>query len=517
MRKSIHHLSLTTAVLLLAGGMSSLNAKEDPKYQTGNHNPICDFWYAADPTSVEYNGRLYVYGSNDQQEFDANPLGTENSYGKIRSLAVFSTDDMVNWTFHGTIDMTKVKDGSWIGTSWAPTIVSRQEKDGKTHFYLYFLNSGYAVAVLTATSPLGPWTSPRKSNITNGFDPGVVIDENGVGWLSYGGFGSTPSIVKLTSDMISLSGSPIPLNPPFHNEANELNYINGTYVYTYNTDWSDHTPWTYSGQKPTACSMCYMTSKTPTKASSWTYKNMYFRNQGDYLGFGWNNNHTHIQKFAGEYYLIYHSQMLQEQNGHSGNYRSLSIDKIKVDEQNVVISEGTATRKGVDQIHLLNPYALQQAETTSATKDVKFKADALTPGNMYYAGSTGKTGYIKVSGVDYMVSADSIRFQVWGKGSIDMRLDSESGRLLASCNVDSSQPVTVSVPVKSTSLLKLNLVFVCKDAVNFDTWQFVSNTLSVETPKTMSSGLSYDLNGKVINPSGHQGIYIMDGKKYLAE
>ena len=98
-------------------------------------------------------------GTNDQQEFNATGGLTSNTYGKIRSLVVMSTEDLVNWTYHGTIDMTAVC-GQWLNASWAPSIVSREEADGKTHFYLYFSNSGGGVGVITSTSPLGPWTDP---------------------------------------------------------------------------------------------------------------------------------------------------------------------------------------------------------------------------------------------------------------------------------------------------------------------------------------------------------------------
>ena len=100
-------------------------------------NPLNPYRFCADPTSVEYEGRLYVYGTNDQQEFDATGGLTSNTYGKIRSLVMMSTEDLVNWTYHGTIDMTTVC-GQWLNASWAPSIVSREEADGKTHFYLYF-------------------------------------------------------------------------------------------------------------------------------------------------------------------------------------------------------------------------------------------------------------------------------------------------------------------------------------------------------------------------------------------
>ena len=81
--------------------------------KTNEVNPLNPYRFCADPTSVEYEGRLYVYGTNDQQEFDATGGLTSNTYGKIRSLVMMSTEDLVNWTYHGTIDMTAVC-GQWL-------------------------------------------------------------------------------------------------------------------------------------------------------------------------------------------------------------------------------------------------------------------------------------------------------------------------------------------------------------------------------------------------------------------
>ena len=44
---------------------------ESPQFFSGNANPLLDFIFVADPTSVEYNGRLYVYGTNDTQQLDS--------------------------------------------------------------------------------------------------------------------------------------------------------------------------------------------------------------------------------------------------------------------------------------------------------------------------------------------------------------------------------------------------------------------------------------------------------------
>ena len=45
-----------------------------------NANPISPNIFCADPTSVEYNGRLYVYGSNDTQQAEND---TVNDYDYI--------------------------------------------------------------------------------------------------------------------------------------------------------------------------------------------------------------------------------------------------------------------------------------------------------------------------------------------------------------------------------------------------------------------------------------------------
>lgn len=133
-----------------------------------NGNPISPVVFCADPTALEYNGRLYVYGTNDHQEFLANGKKGDNSYGNIKSIVIFSTADMVNWTFHGTIDTQKIC-SSWVknpwyqsyGVSWAPSVTWRTNPEtGEDEFFLYFCNSSHGVGVLKASSPVGPFKSP---------------------------------------------------------------------------------------------------------------------------------------------------------------------------------------------------------------------------------------------------------------------------------------------------------------------------------------------------------------------
>lgn len=155
--------------------------------------------YVADPTAIVHDGRIYVYGTNDQQQIDSVGRENKNSYEFIHSLVMMSSDDMVNWTYHGIINVEKSAPWTGVkGVSWAPSIVSRVEDDGLTHFYMYYSHGGGGVAVLTSTSPVGPWTDPLGHNLidlsTPGltdcpapFDPGAVIDDEGNGWLSFGG------------------------------------------------------------------------------------------------------------------------------------------------------------------------------------------------------------------------------------------------------------------------------------------------------------------------------------------
>lgn len=404
-------------------------------------NPLVTHIYCADPTAVEYEGRLYVYGTNDHQQYLHDVEGN-NTYEKIKSLVMLSTDDMVNWTYHGTIETGKI--APWIIASWAPSITSRIEEDGKTHFYLYFSNSGWGTGVLTSTSPTGPWEDPLGKSLIDGntkglgdrlaaaFDPGVVTDDNGDSWLSFGGSSSGDDadenyipggarIVKLGDDMISLASDIMEIPAPYHFEANELNYINGTYVYTYCNSWVSRDRWEIDdAPKPTAASMSYMTTSTPLDPDSWVYRGHYFKNPGD-NGLSHSNNHTHLHKYQGQHYLFYHTLELQKKNLVKGGFRNISVDTIELDEETYVINKKIPTSRGVEQIKSVDPYNNKLFSTHASSATVSFEAmDA--EGNMFV--SSDKEGsWILVRGVDFSDGANGFTTRVKGTGRIEIRLD----------------------------------------------------------------------------------------------
>lgn len=448
-------------------------------------NPLLDFHYIADPTAIEYNGRLYVYGTNDHQQYEAGTAS--NTYEAINSLVVISTDDMVNWTYHGLIDTKGV--APWIMASWAPTIISKPQTDGSTLFSLYFSNSGTGSGVIQATSPLGPWTSPLTQNLTGGFDPGAVIDANGDGWLAYGTGESY--IVKLGDDLHSIAAGPVKLNAPYYFEANELNYIGGKYVHTYNNDWSSHEPWTYGGTKPTACSMNYFTTTTPLDKDSWVYGANYFKNTGE-NGMNYGNNHTHLHKYQGKWYLFYQSNDLEPSLGTNGGFRSLFVDEIEVDEENVIIKECTPTFTGVKAIKNFDPYAEQYAATCAATLGIVFEQVEGNGHTVAKVGSPNMTadvpteGIIEVRNVDFSAGLGSLKMLVKGNGSVKMRLDDKDGSdlLTVSSTGDSWQTLTANY---SGSVIGVHKVFfILTGSVLFDTWQAVAGEQQVFEPATQA-------------------------------
>lgn len=422
-----------------------------------NGNPISGQIYCADPTAVEYDGRLYVYGTNDHQQYEAVGEDGKNTYEKIRSLVVFSTEDMVNWTYHGTINVGEI--APWIMASWAPSIVSRVEDDGLTHFYLYFSNSGSGVGVITSTDPVTGWSDPLGhpliSHATEGlgdcpnpFDPGAVIDDDGIGWLAFGAGTSaggndymtgSARIAKLGADMISVEAIAVIPNY-YHFEASELNYINGTYVYTYNTSWVERNVWEIADiPAPSACSMAYMTTKTPLSPESWEYRGHYFLNPGE-SGESYSNNHTHVHKYKGKYYVFYHTLALQDAKDIHGGFRSLSVEELDLNERTLDIGLTGATKKAAKQIEKLNPYYAHAGAEMSTGAGIRF-AETENALNRVSPISERAGAWTALKGVK-LNGGDKLYATVSGKGRIELRIDTPDSETVAAIDFDCDKPTT---------------------------------------------------------------------------
>lgn len=451
-------------------------------------NPLSANNFMADPTSIVYNGRLYVYATNDQQEFDYSSGILNNTYSKSTQLTCMSTADMINWTNHGVIDVKTI--APWISTSRSPSIVSRKEVDSLTHFYLYFTNSTGSIGVLTSTSPTGPWTDPLGKALidknTDGIgtisqiiDPGVAINSDETeAYLTFGGGDivgtdlqpGNARIVKLGSNMISLGSEIKTISAPCHLEANELNYIGGKWVYSYCTRWTISSDWkTYSTDvaAPSACSIVYMTATDPL-TDDWLYKGVILPNPGQ-IGYISGNNHTHLQKFGNNYYMLYQTTWLENQLKLSGGYRNLQINKLAVNESTTkvyALSATTASLSGVTPLTSasVNPYEDQSGDMS-----------AITTKNWWM-----------VRRVDFAAEgspARSIEMKVKGEGTVEVHIASTTSAPIATISFNSAEEQTVRVNLnKEQTILNLYVYFVFKkdNSAKIISWKFSDKIIPAE-------------------------------------
>ncbi|MCQ2598016.1 MAG: family 43 glycosylhydrolase [Treponema sp.] len=442
-----------------------------------NNNPVLPNFYCADPTAVVYEGRLYVIGTNDHQMYKNLKKDEEVNYGYINTLAVMSTDDMANWTFHGEIPVSRI--AKWAGNSWAPSIASRVEEDGLTHFYLYFANGGNGIGVLTATSPLGPWKDPvGKALISRGvkglgkcdwlFDPGVCIDDKGDGYLAFGGGPGHDNckIVKLGKDMVSLdmeTGIVALPATPNHFEANELNYVNGTYVLSYCSAW-DIQP---------AAEMCYMTSKTPLVADSWKNGGSFFKNTGAF-GMGYGNNHSHIEKFGDKYYMIYQAHDLHNLFGVKGDCRNINIDVLEMNEADGTIAVCKGTKSGAPQIKKASPFVKTSFATLATGSGFEYN---YVTGDPYVTVSAATRdtigGWTMVKQMDLSKTAEKITVRGKGKGLLYVMVDSNRlADIKPVCEIrfDSDSMTEVTEKLSAIEAGDHNLYFVFSNGLELDWW-----------------------------------------------
>ena len=216
----------------------------------GRGNPLVTQNFGADPWAMEHDGRVYVYTTNDTQEWpEYLQTGQDNNYGSINQINVWSSADMMNWTNHGAINAAG-PDGitrnanQRPNNSWAPAAAAKDvDGDGEDEFFLYFANSAGGIWVLQGESPTGPFTSPLNRSLvgfdTPGvrdnsdpdatdvvwlFDPAVLVDDDGEGYLYFGGGvpstgggandPDTARVMKLGDDMVSVEGEAKLINAP---------------------------------------------------------------------------------------------------------------------------------------------------------------------------------------------------------------------------------------------------------------------------------------------------------------
>ena len=469
----------------------------------GDGNPLYTQRFGADPYGLEYDGRLYVYMTNDTVMFDGDDNIVDNSYGLIRHINVISSDDLVNWTDHGSIPVAGAgHTAPWAGNSWAPSIVYK-EIGGKDTFFLYFANSGNGVGVLRGESPVGPWEDPIGKNLVSHgtpncnsslvpwcFDPAVFIDDDGTAYLYFGGgvpgneneSPKSARVVQLGDDLVSIVGTPEEIDVPYFFEALDMHKYGDTYYLSYCSNWNGPG----GADAPGKAEIAYMVSDSPM--GPFTYAGVILKNPGDMFGLIWANNHQATIQFKDKWYLLYHATLVSDAKGIRNalggqvNYRSTHINEMTVNtDGTIALVEGD--RAGAPQLKNLDPYAKTEAETIAwngGIDTVMEDPSMLNSSNLFVTGIRNGS-WIAVSKADFANGAGSFTARVSGLrgGEIELRLDSPEGPVIGALPVAAGTPwaeVTANLTAEAKGVRDLYMIFKGPvngvDLLDFDWWRF---------------------------------------------
>lgn len=424
-----------------------------------NGNPLITHKFGADPNALAYNGRMYIYLTNDILEYDFEGRVIDNTFAKINKLTVISSDDLVNWTDHGEIHVAGSQGAAkWATHSWAPAI-AHKVIDGQDQFFLYFSNSGSNIGVLTSDSPLGPWVDPIGRPIiersTPGvedvvwiFDPAVLVDDDGKGYIYFGGGipegkGAAPEtarVAALSEDMISIEGRAEMIPNPYHFESSGIHKYDGKYYYTYSSNF-------VGGVRPKgnpgAGEIAYMMSDEPM--GPWQYGGTILKNPAHFFQVG-GNNHQDFVWFGDKLYIVYHAQTVAKEMGIEKGYRSPHINEVLFNDDGT-IKPIIANYEGIEQLKPLNPYLRVEAETIGWQAGIQTEAIERTDNEKTHdeiiVSSVHDNDWIAVSNVDFGSGGGASSFTASissesGKAQIELRLGSPEGKLIGTLNVSST-------------------------------------------------------------------------------
>ena len=468
--------------------------------QLGKHNPLISQDFCADPFALVYDGRVYLYMSTDAYEYDEAGEIKENGYNSLINVHVISSDDMVNWVDHGKV-LVAGKDSAakWANRSFAPAAACK-EIDGKMKFFLYFANSGSGIGVLVGDSPVGPftdplgeelvkWSTPGVAGVVWLFDPAVFVDDDGTGYLYFGGGvpqgqdanPMTARVVKLGDDMISLASDAVTIDAPCIFEDSGINKIGDKYYYSYCSNWS--VPQSSKDELGlNTAQICYMTSDSPM--GPFEYQGVVFQNPGDFFGHHYNNHHC-LFEFNGKWYLTYHAQTRETALGVHKCYRSVHVDCLTINEDGS-INKVRGTYGGEEQLKYVNPYEPFEAELLGNCAGVTV-VPASEQAKQYGAGNNAiggiKTGaWTCVYGMDFGADgasklAASIKSSADCKNAaVEVRIDGVIGDVIGYLPVEAGNGEDFTERVnelmtKVTGVHDVYFIF-AGEGYEVDTWKF---------------------------------------------
>ncbi len=474
-----------------------------------SQNPVICDRYTPDPAPYVHGDTLYLFVDHDEDV-------TQNNYFTMKDWLLYSTVDMVNWTYRGT-PLTSATFSSWAkqdNDCWASQCI---ERNGKWYWYVTATIKGQAypgIGVAVADSPAGPYRDPIKKPLVKGWfkiDPSVIIDDNGQAYLFYGN--NMLWYAKLTKSMTAITGGEIEVKT-----KDETAF--GPYK-GYNDDGTPKTnfeeaSWIYkrggkyyleyaAGGVPEH--WAYSTADKVT--GPWTY-------QGKMMGLADNSFTIHggSVEYKGHHYLFYHNGKL---TGGGGYKRSTCIEEFTPND------DGTlplikATTKGVAPLQTLDPFVTQEAETINQCQGVKCEGDY----NGCYVSQISAGDYIKVRNVDFGEDGAqqfTAKVRVEKKCTLIVRIKSKSGTIKGRVALEPTngewQDFTCNLTSPITGVNDLFFTFTGSGTslFDFDSWQFGREASGIQSALSRKSETApaYDLLGR--RASHATSVRIVDGKK----
>ena len=420
-------------------------------------NPISSYHYLADPSCASDGDTFYILTDVDDYN------NQTNWNYDIVGLYAFTSEDMKNWTDHGMIFRSKREFGSYPSNTWASGIAV---KNGK--IYIVYPDGASGVGMITAPAIDGPYTDPIQAShgvnriagggnsviggcdgIAHCFDPGIFFDDDGSGYVIFGGgennqrpYGNNFDIIKftesngkITMDKNSLTRVQLPNSfeaPYLHKKGSTyyLSFNNRSQIIDYGTSNKIMGPYNYVGQVIPGI------GSVP-----------------DAHGEGGNNHHG-FAPFKDKWYAVYHDRRLVTSDNHPAattqqgvrsenpnyeNHRSVSIDELtwSGDKMNKL----TFTREGPKQIKNFDPYKTYKATTSSKQMNIRSRTD-WTQGkpvvHVLLPLTSRSESWIRVSGVDFGNGAQNLRIKAANVGDgnkIEIHTGSASGTLAGTCEL----------------------------------------------------------------------------------
>jgi arabinoxylan arabinofuranohydrolase len=456
-------------------------------------NPIVQTNFTSDPAPFVSDGTMYVVTTHDEN-VAGQPCSAVAGYTLCKWF-IYSSTDMVNWTDHGVLATWSTF--SWASTAaWAPQAIAR---NGKFYIYAPLSNKSGAtvIGVGVATNPIGPYqdaigqplVTAGCSGGSGDIDPTVFIDDDGQAYLYFGR--SVPGYVKLNSDMISYSGGiqcpavntqsfgPAPSAGGFPSQYEEGPWImkhGGTYFLAYA---ANNIPEDIAYSKATAPGGPFTYAGTIMKATGASF-----------------TNHTGIIDFSGHSYFFYHNGALKSggsvpSNG-DGYHRSVCLEEFNYNADGSIPTISPTTG-GPKAIANLNPYLKTEAETIAWESGVT--TEVCSEGGMDVT-SISSGDYIKLKNVDFGSGATSFSARVAASaagGTIQIRLGSQTGTLVGTCNVSATGGAqtwaNATCAISGASGVNdLFFVFGGSSTFNFNSWQFTGSGGGSGTGGASSAG-----------------------------